>query len=128
MRTKAVFVTMVAALLLTGCGKTYPPTSGGRTASYWAEVLRQPDVELRRKAAVKLGVLVLKDKAALPALMDALRDSDPEVRSGAARSLGVYTGPRGREVLPALRELEQRDADASVREAAGEAIKRLTQS
>ncbi len=99
MRTKAVFVTMVAALLLTGCGKTYPPTSGGRTASYWAEVLRQPDVELRRKAAVKLGVLVLKDKAALPALMDALRDSDPEVRSGAARSLGVYTGPRGREVL-----------------------------
>ncbi len=126
MKTKFVLVMAWVALVLTGCGKTYPPTSGGRTASYWAEVLQQPDVELRRKAALKLGPLVLKDQAALPALVAALKDPDAEVRWGAVRCLGIYTGPRGREFLPALRDMEQRDPDASVRAAAAKAVVKLT--
>jgi HEAT repeat protein len=126
MRIKGFFVLAAVALVPTGCAKTYPPTSGGRTASYWAEVLEQPDVELRRKAATKLGPLVLIDKAAMPALVAALKDPDGEVRSAAVRSLGIYTGARGREVLPTLREMEQQDADAIVREAAALAVKRLT--
>jgi HEAT repeat protein len=128
MRMKGVFVLASMALVLSGCGKTYPPSSGGRTASYWAEVLEQPDLEQRRKAAAKLGPLVLIDKAAMPALVAALKDTDVQVRSAAVRSLGIYTGARGREVLPALRELEQQDADATVREAAAKAVQRLSKS
>jgi len=116
---------MIAA---SGCGKKPgPPQSGGRTADYWAEVLRQPapDVVLRRKAATKLGTLILIDGAAMPALIDALRDSDAEVRANAARSLGVYSGPRGGEALPPLREILERDPDAKVRQAAAKAIEKL---
>ena len=128
MRMKHIFVLAAVALVLTGCGPKYPPTSGGRTASYWADVLQQPDVEMRRKAATKLGPLVLIDKAALPALVGALKDSDAEVRSAAVRCLGIYTGSKGQDYLPVLREMEQQDADPTVREAAAKAIKRLTKS
>jgi HEAT repeat protein len=128
MRMKSIFVMAGVVLALTGCGKTHPPQSGSRTATYWADALQQPDVEMRRKAAEKLGPLVLIDKAALPALAGALKDQDAEVRAAAVRSLGVYTGARGQEFLPALREMEQQDSDPNVREAAAKAVKRLSKS
>lgn len=117
----------VLVVVAGGCGKTPPPQSGGRTAGYWAEVLGQSDVALRRKAATKLGSLVLIDPVAMPALVEALKDSDAEVRANAARSLGVYSGARGGEVLPALRELQERDPDAKVRQAAAKAIEKLSE-
>jgi hypothetical protein len=117
----------VLVMVASGCGKAPPPQSGGRTAGYWAEVLGQPDVPLRRKAATKLGSLVLIDPVAMPALVEALKDSDAEVRANAARSLGVYSGARGGEVLPALRELHERDPDAKVRQAAAKAIEKLSE-
>jgi HEAT repeat protein len=126
MRKWTALMILVATLLPIGCGKSHPPTSGGRTASYWADVLHKDDVELRRKAAAKLGPLVLIDKAAMPALVESLKDPDVEVRSAAVRSLGIYSGSRCREVLPQLRETEQNDAEAAVRDAAAQAVKRLT--
>jgi len=120
----------ILACLLIGCGKTEPPRSGGRTASYWVEVLRKPDpdVTLRRKGAAKLGSLILLDDSALPALLGALKDADAGVRSAAALSLGVYSGPRAKEVMPALGEVRQQDPIAAVREAAAKAMERLTKS
>jgi HEAT repeat protein len=112
------------AFLVAGC-HSEPPRSGGRTASYWAEVLQQPNVELRRKAATKLGPLAQLDDAVIPALLGALKDADPAVRSSAARSLGIYSGPKGPEVLPALNEVQEHDADRSVRQAAAKAIEHL---
>jgi HEAT repeat protein len=122
--TRRSLYLLLALFVLAGCSAD-PPRSGGRTAGYWAEVLQQPDVELRRKAATKLGPLVLIDNAALPALLGALKDADAAVRKNAARSLGIYSGPKGPEVLPALRELQQNDRDADVRKVAGEAIVKL---
>jgi HEAT repeat protein len=118
---------LAAVLVLGGCQKKHPPTSGGRTASYWAEVLQKPDpdVALRRKAALKIGPLLLMDDAVVPALLTALKDSDAEVRSSAARSLGIYSGKKGPEVLPALRDLQD-DNDAKVREAVAKAVQRLS--
>jgi HEAT repeat protein len=118
---------VLPAFLAVGCGKKELPRSGGRTASYWARVLQEDEsVELRTKAATKLGPLVLIDKAAMPALFAALKDTEADVRSAAARSLGVYSGEKAKDVLPALRELEQLDVDQSVREAARKAIEHLT--
>lgn len=116
---------LVVMCLHCGCSKN-PPRSGGRTAGYWAEVLKQDNVELRRKAAVKLGPLVLIDDAAMPALVGALKDADAEVRADAARSLGVYSGSRGAEVLPALREVQQKDSNPKVRQAAAAAVEKIS--
>jgi hypothetical protein len=114
--------------LCAGCSKTYPITSGGRTASAWADVLRAPNeaVALRRKAATKLGPLVLIDDAAMPALLLALQDKDAGVRRLAARSLGIYSGPRAEEVLPSLLNLKQQEKDRTVQEAAATAIERMS--
>jgi HEAT repeat protein len=122
---KRLICVVMLALVVVGCKKE-PPRSGGRTAAYWAEVLHQDDVEQRRKAAVKLGPLVLLDPDAMPALLGALKDQDPGVRSAAARSLGTYTGStRASEVLPALRDVQEHDTDPDVREAAATAIAKL---
>jgi HEAT repeat protein len=108
--------------LLTGCKKEVP-RAGGRTATYWANVLKESDdVEQRRKAGTKLGPLILTDPASLPALVGAFKDSDPGVRAAIARSLGIYSGPKAPEVLPTLHELEH-DSEEEVRSAAIQAIK-----
>jgi HEAT repeat protein len=126
MAKRLICVALLAGLLA-GCTKKDPPTSGGRTASNWTEVLQQPDVEQRRKAAVKLGPLIINDPAAQQVLLGALKDTDPGVRAAAARSLGIFAKPTSaQEVLPALRELEQKDTDATVREAATKAIEMLS--
>ena len=54
-----------------------------------------------------------------------MKDSDPGVRTAVARSLGIYSGPKAVEVLPALQELEQ-DKDETVKAAASQAIKDLS--
>jgi HEAT repeat protein len=123
-----IFALALTATLLAGCGKQQPITSGGRTASFWVEALQKPDVELRRKAATKLGPLILMHDDALPALLGALRDGDSQVRARAAWCLGVYTGPRAQDVLPALNEVRQKDQDAGVRDAADKALERLSSS
>jgi HEAT repeat protein len=113
-------------LLLIGCSRKEPPRSGGRTAGYWAQVLKEePNTESRAKAATKLGPLVLIDEEALPALLSALKDNDAAVRMAASRSLGIYSGPKAEEVVPALRELKERDPNNNVREAASKAIDNL---
>jgi HEAT repeat protein len=118
-------VWLALLLALTGGCKKDPPQSGGRTAEFWAQVLQEPDVEQRRKAATKLGPLILTDPAALPALLVAVKDADAGVRAAAAWSLGIYSGPKSSEVLPVLQELEK-DKEAKVRAAATQAIKDLS--
>jgi HEAT repeat protein len=117
---------LIGTLLFISCSKKEPPRSGGRTAGYWAQVLHdEPKVELRVKAATKLGPLVLIDNDAFPALLLALKDSEPAVRLAAARSLGIYSGPKAGEVLPALRDVQEHDPQKSVREAASKAIENI---
>ncbi len=110
--------------LVCGCGAE-PPRSGGRTAAYWAEVLKQNKVELRRKAATKLGPLILTDAAALPAVLDAIHDSDADVRARAFWALGVYCGPKAAEIVPVLREVCERELDPKAKEAATAALRKL---
>jgi HEAT repeat protein len=114
------------AVAFSGCGSKPTYTSGGRTASYWAEVLKQPDVEMRRKAAVKIGALMLTDEAALPATLAALKDEDTKVRLAAIRSLKIYAGPKASRAVPALRDVQEHDKDQPVREAAAKAADALT--
>jgi len=119
-------VSLLLISVFTSCSKKDLPRSGGRTAGYWAQVLRdEPKAELRVKAATKLGPLVLIDNDAFPALLLALKDKDTAVRQAAVRSLGIYSGPKAGEVLPELRDVQEHDQTKSVREAATTAIENL---
>jgi vesicle coat complex subunit len=59
----------------------------------------------------------------VPALIEALKDNDGDVRRSAALGLGSF-GEQARDAVPALRAA-QRDPDARVREAAGIALSRI---
>jgi HEAT repeat protein len=59
----------------------------------------------------------------VPALIEALKDKDGDVRWSAAIGLG-YFGEQAKEAIPSL-QAAQRDRDARVREAAGVALTRI---
>jgi HEAT repeat protein len=59
----------------------------------------------------------------IPALIEALRDKEPDIRWSAAIGLGVY-GEQARDAIPALQSA-QKDRDGRVREAAGRALARI---
>lgn len=129
MQLKPWMPLLVLWIGLAGCGKSETPRSGGRTASYWAQVIQKPDpdVDLRRKAAAKLGPLVLMDPCVFPALETAIKDADQDVRLAAIRSLTIYPGPtKSKEVLQLLNGICQQDGEERVREAAAKSITKLT--
>jgi len=59
----------------------------------------------------------------IPALIDSLKSTDPDVRIGAAIGLG-YFGEQANDAVPALQAAKS-DRDARVREAAGVALYRI---
>ena len=59
----------------------------------------------------------------IPALGEALKDKESDIRLSAAIGLG-YFGDQAKETVPAL-QTAQRDRDARVREAAGVALSRI---
>ena len=62
----------------------------------------------------------------VPALIEALKDSQDDVRWSAAIGLG-YFGEEAKDAIPPLQEA-QHDPDARVREAAGVALSRIDPS
>ena len=60
------------------------------------------------------------------ASLGALKDPDRYVRAGAVHSLGIYSGPKAKDVLPALRNLQQSEADPKVRETLKIALEKLS--
>jgi HEAT repeat protein len=116
---------ILVVIFLVGCGSKEPYRSGGRTATYWAKVLTEHDVEQRRKAATKIGPLALSDDGALQSLLGALKDEDVKVRLATIRSLKIYGTAKTAQVLPALHDVQDKDGDTSVREAAAAAIDAL---
>ena len=59
----------------------------------------------------------------IPALGEALKDKESDIRLSAAIGLG-YLGDQAKETIPAL-QAAQKDRDARVREAAGIALSRI---
>ncbi len=79
--------------------------------------------EVRRGAAIALTRIAADLEDVLPAIREALRDSDPVVRQGIAEALGSLGG-RAVAVVADLQLLLD-DAKPSVRKAAASAIKRI---
>jgi HEAT repeat protein len=81
---------------------------------------REPVALVRATAAV--GLRVLGDKRAVPALVTACSDAEPIVRADAVRTLGDLGGP---PEVAALASMARRDPDSNVRLEAVYAIHRI---
>src|SRR4051794_12899220 len=60
----------------------------------------------------------------VPALIDALKDHESDIRLSAVIGLGTF-GAEARDAVPLLRETAQSDRDARIRRAAGVALSRI---
>src|SRR5262249_7877407 len=119
-RVKSIgLVALVIALW--GCGQTLPPMAGAK----WAAALRDSSAKARKKAAFTLGNIGPSDSAVVPALVTALGDADGGVRCQAILAL-VKCGPEGRQAIPLLEGLKEKDPDTKVRQHAARAIEQLS--
>ncbi len=120
---------LIAILVVSFSGCTSQPTvDTGPRVDHWIEALREPDARARKEAAFKLGNLGLTDpERIVPALTEALRDADAAVRCEAILAL-LKCGPDAEEAVGELTELQQNDGDPRVREYAGKALEKLSES
>jgi HEAT repeat protein len=88
--------------------------------SYWQSQLKN-NYPLIRKSALR-NLANLRAVETVPTIVETLKDSDPEVRVAAAKTLGLLGDESSMSIL---KELSNRDKDASVRKQAGRAIDQL---
>jgi HEAT repeat protein len=104
-----------ALMLVAGCGS--------RPTSDWVEQLKAKDGVQRLHAIRALSERPDEAVVVVPALSEALRDSDPFIRRDAALALAKL-GADARPALPALRPL-LKDRNHGVRKAATEALNKI---
>jgi len=114
----------VLALGLIGCGKATPTLAGGKPVSYWVQAIHAPDPHLRKEAVFKLGNVGATEAEALPAVTEALRDSNAVVRREAILALLKF-GDEAKSAMHILTDLRQHDRDAQVRSYAAKALDKL---
>jgi HEAT repeat protein len=96
---------LIAALLTPWCWcradgpASSDPVSRGRPLSAWIEALKDPDDEVRTKAAEAIGALGTKAKAAVPALREAVKDKPIAGRFPAAEALWKVDKAAFKEIL-----------------------------
>jgi HEAT repeat protein len=103
---------VLLALCAVGCGKP-------STTALIAE-LKAPDTLTRLKAVRTLPERKEEAAQVVPALIEALKDEESEIRRGAALGLGTF-GADANSAIPAL-EAAQGDRDPGVRKAAAIAL------
>jgi HEAT repeat protein len=119
MRLRTLFLLLLCLLACGGCGKK-------KSTDELIEDLKSGQ-EGDRIIAVRLLPQRKGDAAKIvPALIEALKDKDGDVRWSAAIGLG-YFGEQAKDAIPAL-QAAQGDRDARVREAAGVALSRIDPS
>jgi vesicle coat complex subunit len=116
MRVGTSLVLLLCLLACAGCGKQ-------KSTDELLQDLKAPQ-ERERTIAVRLLPQRKGDAAqVVPALIEALKDRESDIRRSAAIGLGTF-GEEAREAIPAL-QTAQRDRDARVSEAARIALSRI---
>ena len=117
MRVRTQFLLLLCLLACGGCGKE-------KSTDELIADLKAPQKEGDRIKAVRLLPQRKGDaEKIVPALIEALKDKEEDVRWSAAIGLG-YFGEQAKDAIPAL-QAAQRDRDARVREGAGVALSRI---
>jgi HEAT repeat protein len=115
MRKRARLVLLLCAAACAGCGQ--------KSTDELVAESKSPQGGDRIKAVRLLAQRKGEAAKVVPALIDALKDNDGDVRWSAAIGLG-YFGDQAKDAIPALQEA-QHDPDARVREGAGVALSRI---
>ncbi len=110
------FPLMVLGLFACGCGRT-------KSTDELLADLKSSDEGLRLRAVRLLPQHTGDAAEVVPALIEALKDREGDIRRSAALGLGAY-GDQARVAIPALQAARQ-DHDARVREAAAVALRRI---
>ena len=114
---------LALALALAGCRQE--KVHKGKTTSAWVQEVKEgrwgPE---RWRAAMALGEIGPEAREALPALIGALDDKDHVVRWATAGALSRF-GTDAEPAIARLQELEQKDPNRAVREAAGATLRAL---
>ena len=116
MRVRTGFVLMLGLLAGGGCKKK----------ASTEELLQDLKSGKERERIIAVRLLPQRKGDAtqiVPALIEALKDKEGDIRWSAAIGLGSF-GDQARDAIPAL-QAAQRDRDARVREAAGVALSRI---
>jgi len=92
--------------------------------NHWVQALSDPDPKLRKKAAEKLGNVGSSDPAVVPALREALKDKDADVRCEAILAL-AKCGSGAKEAIEPLKAIGREDRDTKVRSYAAKALEKL---
>jgi len=110
----------VALLVSLSLGLVASTTSADNTAQQQRDVTAANDFRVRVASALALGKK--KDPSSIPALTQALSDSNPAVRSSAAAALGSIADPRS---LPALEQAMSAEKDGGAKRAMGVAVRQV---
>jgi len=116
MRVRIRFLLLLGLLVCGGCGKQKST----------AELIADLKSSQERDRIIAVRLLPQREGEAakvVPALIEALKDKQGDVRWSAAIGLG-YFGEQAKEAIPTLQEA-QHDRDPRVREAAGVALSRI---
>jgi HEAT repeat protein len=115
MRVRRCCFLLFCLLACAGCGK--------KSTDELIADLKSPEEVNRIKAARLLQDGKGDAAQVVPALIEALKDNDADVRWSVAIGLG-YFGEQAKDAIPTLQAV-QKDRDARVREAAGVALSRI---
>jgi HEAT repeat protein len=115
MRVRSRYILLLCLVACEGCGK--------KSNDELIADLKSTNEKDRIIAVRLLGDRKGDPAKTVPALIEALKAKESDVRWSAAIGLG-YFGEQAKDAIPALQEA-QRDRDARVREAAGVALSRI---
>jgi HEAT repeat protein len=117
MRVRAFLLLLLCLPVCGGCARQKS------TAELIAD-LKSTEVRERIIAVRTLPLRTADAAQVVPALIEALKDRDGDVRVSAAIGLGSF-GEQARDAIPALQAAQKNGRDARVREAAGNALKKI---
>jgi hypothetical protein len=114
-----------ACIAPSGCQKSQLPVlAGGKSVGHWVQALTDRDVKVREEAVTKLGNVGDSDPAAIPALIGALKDCNPNVRCGAILAL-AKSPQAAQDAIAQITDMERHDHDPKVRDLAARGLRRL---
>jgi HEAT repeat protein len=100
------------------------PVADGRTLSQWVADLKAPAPQTRNAAAYEISGMGAAAAAAVPALIEALDDSEPTVRFPVTVALAEI-GPKAAAAVPKLQKMVDDEINDEVAAAARRALRRI---
>ena len=119
----------VAVLVLTSRGSAQgaaakEPVADGRTLSQWVADLKAVAPQTRNAAAYEISGMGPAAAPAVPALIEALDDSEPSVRFPVTVALAEI-GPAAKAAVPKLKKMMDEEINDEIAAAAKRALRRI---